>query len=253
MKQKKQRILNVLLVLVIAALAASGWRMYSNHVEDAAADAAADAMQAMKPPTPRPSPTQDSSSGNGLADTGYLMDFSSLWAENPDVVAWLSIPGTVIDYPVLQAADNEYYLERDITRTSNKNGSLFLDFRARADFLDFSSVIYGHNMHSGRMLTDVVNFKEEAFFDLHTVGTLYTPDRTFRLEIFAVAVTPPDSEWYNYAFVSIGQRQAQLDMMKRGAMHYRDIGLTVDDRFVVLSTCSYEFWDARTIVAARLV
>jgi len=235
MKKKKQRMLNCLLILFFIAATVCGLLIWSDHKGSAAADAAIDEAQDLKPP----------------ADDG-LMDFSGLRSENPDVVAWLTIPGTVIDYPVAQAADNDYYLHRDIQKTSNKNGALFLDCRVRADFSGFNNVVYGHHMKSGRMFQNLVQFKDKAFFDRRTSGILHTPGKTWRLEFFAVAVTCQNSEWYEYAFASIGEKEAHIQKIKNSAMHYRDIGLATDDRLVVLSTCSYEHEGARTVVAARL-
>jgi len=233
---KKQRILNVLLVVLFIAAAVCGWRFYSDYRRDAAADAAVGDTQARKP----------------SADNG-LMDFSDLQGENPDVIAWLVIPGTDIDYPVVQTGDNEYYLHRGAQKELNKNGALFLDYRVHADFSDFSNVIYGHHMKSGRMFQNLVKFREKDFFDSHTSGALYTPGNTWRLEIFAVAVIAQNSEWYEYAFASLGEKETHMQRIEASAAHYRDAGFAADDRIVILSTCSYEYEGARTVIAARMV
>jgi len=235
MKKIKQRMLDFLLILLFIAAAACGGRICSDHRGNVAADTAIDEIQRMKPPAD---------------DTP--MDFNGLLAENTDVVAWIAIPGTVIDYPVAQAADNDYYLYRDVRKARNKNGALFLDCRVPADFSEFSNVIYGHHMKSGRMFQNLTKFKEKAFFERHAFAMLHMPDEIWRLEFFAVAVTRQNSEWYEYAFASIGEKEAHLQKIKSSAMHYRDIGLTADDRIVVLSTCSYEYEGARTVVAGRL-
>jgi len=227
--------LNLLMALLLIGAAAYSWRLYSDYRADAAADAAADGARARKPGT-----------------DGGLMDFSGLQGENPDVIAWLAVPGTAIDYPVLQAGDNDYYLRRGLQGNANKNGALFLDCRVPADFSGFSSVIYGHHMKSGRMFQNLVLFKDKAFFDSHASCTLYTPGKTYRLEIFAVAVVGQSSSCYEFAFASPGERQAHLREIKNSAMHHRDIAVTADDRLVLLSTCSYEYTGARTVVAARL-
>jgi sortase B len=181
-----------------------------------------------------------------------LLNFSPLQTANPDIAAWLTLDGTDIDYPVVQGKDNSYYLTRTAEQKHSKNGAVFLDYRANPDFSDFSSVLYGHHMKSGKMFAPLVKFKEKAYFDSHTTGTLYTPGKTYRLELFAAAVTKPDSDYYNYAFVSPSERESHLNMIKDTAKLYKDIGITEQDKILTLSTCSYEYKDARTVVLARI-
>jgi len=230
--KNKRRILNTALVLLLAAILACGWLFYSDAKKSAAMDAAADLG---------PKPAQD----------GGTMDFTALQAGNPEIIAWLTVPGTAIDYPVLQGADNEYYLTRDAQKNPNKNGALFLDCRVHADFSDFSSVIYGHHMKSGLMLQNLVNFKDKAFFDTHGVALLFVPGRAWHMEIFAVAVVHRDSPLYGYAFFSPAEQEAYLALLREKAMYFRDPGFAPGDRLVLLSTCSYEYADARTIVACK--
>lgn len=233
--KKKRRILNAALVLLLAAALICGWRLLSERRESAAMDAAADAAQGSKP-----------------AQDDDAMDFAVLQAGNPDIIAWLAIPGTAIDYPVLQAADNEYYLTHDAEKKPNKNGALFLDYRVHADFSDFSSVIYGHHMKSGRMLQNLVLFKDKAYFDSHGEALLYMPGRTQRMEIFAVALVHRDSPLYAYAFFSPAEQEAHLALLREKAMFFRDPNLAPGDRLILLSTCSYEYADARTIVVCKV-
>ncbi|MCL2107352.1 MAG: class B sortase [Oscillospiraceae bacterium] len=234
MKKNIQRLLLALLILMLSAVYICGNILYRGYQENIAADN----IQRLKPPV----------------DTAEsLMDFEALHTQGPDIIAWLTVEGTVIDYPVLQGGDNAYYLRRDIKKQPNKNGALFLDYRVRADFSDFNNVIYGHHMRSGKMFQNLVKYKDRAFFDRHKTGYLYTPGRSWRLEIFAAAVTDQNSAFYRYAFLSPAEKDAHLHMLKSTALFYRDIGVTAEDVLLTLSTCSYEFEDARTVVLARLV
>jgi sortase B len=142
------------------------------------------------------------------------MDFTGVKAANAEITAWLVIDGTGIDYPVVQAPDNSYYLTHTAEKKQNKNGALFLDYRVHPDFSDFNNVIYGHNMRSGKMFAALVKFKEKAYFDAHTSGVLYAPGKTYRLEIFAVSIAKADSAHYGYAFVSPAEREAHLQMIQ---------------------------------------
>jgi len=242
----KKKIITVFTILVLISLLITGGKIYTDLKSDAAADAVIDeAMNELK--------LYD----NVLCDCGEAhnsgrFDFESGKKVNPDVIAWLTIPNTVIDYPVVQTANNDYYLERDIKKQRNKNGTLFLDYRVRGDFSDFNNVIYGHHMKSGRMFQNLVKFKEEAFFNNNKTGLLWTQKKTHHLEIFAVAIVHQDSELYRYAFASPAECDVHLQKIKNSAKFYRDIDVTEKDHLIIFSTCSYEFKDARTLVIARI-
>jgi len=241
----KKKIVTILLIVSIVSMCICGGVVYRDYRKNAAADAALGEIQEMKP---------DVSESTGANDIERLsiMDFTGFEESNSDIVAWLTVPDTNIDYPVMQAEDNDFYLLRDAKKRNNKNGTLFLDYRASAGFTDFSSVIYGHHMESGLMFQNLIKFKEKAFWDATPAAILYTPGCTYRLEFFAVAVVRQDSNLYEYVFEAPSDREAHIANIYSAAKFYRDIGVTEKERMVALSTCSYEFKDARTIVFARL-
>lgn len=88
--------------------------------------------------------------------------------EHSDSVAWLYIPDTNIDYPIMQSGDNDYYAHRATDGSYLYAGSLFMDYRCSSDFSDFNSVIYGHNMGNGTMFADIPNYENEEFFMNHS-------------------------------------------------------------------------------------
>lgn len=230
--KRKRKIALPLLLLALAALAVSGWQLWAAARERA--DSGAQAR--MKPET----------------QPGDLMDFTGLREQNPDIIAWLTISGLGIDYPVVQGTDNSYYLSHTAEGKPNKLGALFLDFRDAGDFTDFNSVIYGHYIKSGEMFRNLSLMREPEWFGRVTQGLLYTPGKTYRLEFFAAALAGSKSDFYQYAFPSPASRAAHLEMVRAGALQYRDIGVTNDDRLLCLSTCSYEYEGARTLVIARI-
>jgi len=97
-----------------------------------------------------------------------------------------------------------------------------------------------------------VRMREPATFNSVTDGILYTPDRAYRLEIFAAVLADQTSAFYQYIFSDLSSREAHLDMIRAQAVCFRDIGITVGDRLLTLSTCSYEYEGARTLVIARI-
>jgi sortase B len=237
--------------LSLTLLVAGIFHVYSDHRERAAMDA----QQRLKPPLPTPDATtaETEAAETEAGEAPPAMDFAGLRAQNGEIVAWLTVDGTAIDYPVAQAVDNEYYLTHTVERQPSQRGAIFLDFRNTPDLSDFNNILYGHDMRDGGMFGGLGRFKNTAYFDQHRTGTLFTPGQTFRLEVFAVVVTPATSGYFRYAFASPSEREAYVDSIRADAALWRDLALDPEtDRLVMLSTCSYEFEDARTAVFARL-
>ena len=166
----------------------------------------------------------------------------------PDAVGWLTVPGTRIDYPFVQAADNDYYLRRDLNGDDAQAGTLFLDCRCDG-MASPNTIIYGHNMKNGSMFGTLKAFADEAFFEEHTQGTIYLPRETLILEFFAyMVVKSTDAEIYG-----VERGEGYLNYVRQGARHFRDAGLAQGDRVVTLSTCSYEFNNARMVLLAKVI
>jgi sortase B len=232
--------------LSLTLLATGAFHVYSDHRERAAMDA----QQRLKPPLP----TSDVTTAEAEAgEEPPVMDFAGLRAQNGEIVAWLTVDGAGIDYPVAQASDNEYYLTHTAERRPSQRGAIFLDFRNTPDLSDFNNILYGHDMRDGGMFGRLSQFKDAGYFDQRRTGTLHTPSQTFRLEVFAVVVVPATSDYFRYAFASPSERAAYVDSIRADATLWRDLALDPErDRLVMLSTCSYEFEGARTAVFARL-
>jgi len=171
---------------------------------------------------------------------------------NPDIAAWLRLPNTEIDYPVVRGADNTFYLDHDVMKKKAASGSLFIDSGNSGGFTDFNTVIYGHNMNNGSMFGQLGKFADPAFFDGNAAGRLFLPDCTYALEIFACMGVNHDD-----AFIYGSARGADINefnrYVKANALQYRDIHISGGDRVVTLSTCTNVYEDARIVVLARLV
>ena len=167
---------------------------------------------------------------------------------NPDIVGWLTIPNTQIDYPFVIASDNAYYLNRNIHGKQAAAGSLFIDYRCAPDFTDFNTVIYGHNMRNLSMFGELRLFANMSFFLENTSGVIFLEDKTLTLEIFAyMVVQANDSIVY-----SISPEQDQFyDYISANAGNYREP--SARGQVVTLSTCSYQFDSARAVLLATIV
>ena len=105
-----------------------------------------------------------------------VVDFKALKKINPDIVAWIRIPDTSIDYPVVQGNDDFYYLTHTFKKAEHVAGAIFLDSDNNADFSDDKNIIYGHNMKDGSMFRGLRNFLDDEFLKEHHILYLYLPD-----------------------------------------------------------------------------
>ena len=181
------------------------------------------------------------------------VDFAVLQAQNPDIVGWIYSEGTVINYPILQGVDNDQYLRRLYDGTKSTLGSIFLDFRNLSDFSDLNSLVYGHNIRSGQMFASLSAYREQEYYEEHPVMWLLTPDKSYRIDLIAGMVVPSDSEVYEiYSYPE--DLQAGLEyVLANSTFDAGDVDAAAVERIVTLSTCSYDYNDARYVVIGSLI
>ena len=176
------------------------------------------------------------------------VDFASLWDINPDVVGWIRVPDTRIDYPILyDENDNEKYLHIDMAGEKSVSGSIYLDKDDLPDFASLHNVIYGHHMKDGSMFRDIMNFRDKEFFDSHREIYIYLPDREVKLRPFACLYTKPDGIRRKTRFSSEEKFNTYIEEMVKGAEIYAEPDQKIT-RIYSLVTCSYELDDTRTIL-----
>ena len=182
------------------------------------------------------------------------VSFEQLQRINPEVVSWLEIYGTGVDYPVAQSLeDNQKYLSTDAFGKEALSGSLYLDFRNSAHFTDFNTIMYGHHMASSMMFGDLAKFADQSFFDSHRYGDLFYDGSHHGVEIFAFAHTDGyNTTVYAPALTDGAARQHYLDYLGSIAQFQRDIGVSIDDHILVMSTCNNESTNGRDILVARI-
>lgn len=179
------------------------------------------------------------------------IDFEMLKEVNEDAAAWLYGPGTVIDYPVMKAEDYSWYLNHLPDGTYNGNGTLFLDYNNPPDFSGRLNIIYGHHMRSKKMFGSLEGYKKQEYFDENPYLYLYTPQGNYRIDLKYGCVIKA-GEWRDRAFMYEVNLDSLLSYASSMTTFKSDAGYSEDDKFIVLSTCSYEFDDARYIVIGVL-
>ena len=179
------------------------------------------------------------------------IDFEVLRTINKDAAAWLYSPDTVIDYPIMKADDYSYYLNHLPDRTANANGSLFIDYNNASDFSDPLTVIYGHYMKSGRMFGSLKGYKDQRYYDAHPYMYLYTEEQNYRIDLLYGCLIGA-GQWREQAFMYSVNAESLLAYAAYNTTFESGIEYEKGDRLIAMSTCSYEFDDARYVVIGIL-
>ena len=164
---------------------------------------------------------------------------------------WINIYNTYINYPVLQGDDNMYYLDKDMNSEYLISGSIFMNY-ANDGFDDKNTVLFGHNMKNGTMFADLNKYKQKDFFygnnniDINNGNHL-------EYEVFSVYITDAKDNYIQTNFENKSQYKEFLEKIQNKSIYQSDIEIDGDDKIITLSTCSYEFNDARLVVHGRLL
>lgn len=186
------------------------------------------------------------------------VDFDALKEQNPDVYAWISIPGTNVDYPILQSPDDDtYYLTHTIDGETATAGSIYTESYNSKDFTDPNTVIYGHNMKNGSMFRTLHEYEDKSFFDENREVYIYLPDAILEYRIFAAYVYDNRHLLLNFDFDDENVYQEYLDdiFAIRDMNSNIDTSMEVgtDDRIITLSTCNAGISTQRYLVQAVLI
>ena len=180
------------------------------------------------------------------------LDITALQQINEDVLGWIRIPGTEVDYPLLAGTDNEFYLEHNWKGEKAYVGSIFLECQNRSDLTDYNTILYGHNIVSGAMFGSLHKYQHDAYWKMHPYIYIVTEAGILRYEIFSSYNAAVDSQTYSLSFRKDETKRDFLIM----ALEYSDIntGITPDltDRILTLSTCNGSGYISRRVVQARL-
>ena len=191
--------------------------------------------------------------GEEPAEQKPLVDFAALQAISSQGVGWIMSDDRIINYPVMQGTDNTYYLTHLADGTYNGNGSIFVDYRNAGDFSDRNTIVYGHNMRNGTMFASLSRYSDWNYRSQHPELTLITPEGSFSLQVFAGCVVPGNSELYQLVFRSDEEFLMYLEKVRIMSEFSDDVQVRAEDKIVTLSTCSYNYDDARYLLFCKAV
>lgn len=187
-------------------------------------------------------------------DIQYEKVFSTLQEINKDTIGWLTVNNTRIDYPVVQAKDNDYYLRRDYYQNKNRHGWIFMDYRNNPDELNENTIIYGHNLANQTMfgtLRYALNsywYKKSA----NQIITFNTPNENMKFQIFSIYTIPTTNDYLDITFPTTDAYQAYIDLVKGRSIYDFNIEVTTGDKILTLSTCANGN-DKRLVIHAKLI
>ena len=176
------------------------------------------------------------------------VDFSTLKEKNQDIVGWIYSKDTPINYPVVQAKDNQYYLHRLINGEYNASGSIFMDYRNNSNLEDNNTIIYGHNMKSDEMFGTLQNYKNQEYYDNHKILYYFTQEKKYEIKLIAGYTASLEDDIYNLNEIN----QEQKEKLLQKSDFKSDVNINQNDKLITLSTCSYEYEDARYILIGIL-
>lgn len=193
--------------------------------------------------------------------TKKMLQLQEIKKENNDIVAWIEIPNTKINYPVLQTTDNEYYMTHTYKKEYSADGSIFLDKDYNWDLPSSNLLIYGHNNKNGNMFQDLLKYEDENYYKEHPTIEFTTVNEDSKYEIIAVFKSrvyyKSEQNVFRYYFFINAENEAEynyyVEESKKASLY--DTGKTAKygEQLLTLSTCEYSQEDGRFVIVAKKV
>lgn len=193
--------------------------------------------------------------------TEKMLQLEELQKENPEIIGYLEIQGTNISYPVLQTTNNDFYMKKNYKKEYSKDGSIFLDKDYNWEIPSSNLLIYGHNNKNGQMFCDLLNYKDESYYEEHPTIKFTTNKEEAEYEIIAVFLSrvyyKKEKNVFRYYYFINAENEEEynsfVENCKKESLY--DTGKTAKygDQLITLSTCSYHVEDGRFAVVGRKI
>ncbi|WP_144532006.1 class B sortase [Bacillus pumilus] len=180
--------------------------------------------------------------------------FNELRKVNDDIVGWINMKDTMIQYPIVQSRDNAFYLTRNYLKNDTRAGSIFMDYRNDVLHESPNTVVYGHRMRDGSMFAGLTNYLKKDFFDEHRTFQYDTLYQSYEAEIFAVYETTVDFDYIQTDFQDLEEYAHYLQAVRKKSIYQTKTDVSTDDLILTLSTCDHVLApkNGRLVVQAKL-
>lgn len=251
-------VMKCVFVICIIAFVTSGWLLADYYMKDMTANneylkaqslmSGGDSIQSDEELIPMPE--------------GYRDEFNALYQVNQKLCGWLKIGGTAIDYPVVHPDDNDYYLYHTFYDSYSTAGAPFLDYRCNftEEGMSDNTIIYGHNLNSGRMFHDIVNYKDVSYYKEHPLISYNTVYADYDWKIIGMFFTNADMSLEDsFAYHMFIDKQSDdefyeiLNEVMQRSFFTTGVDVNADDKLLMLSTCDNSFDNSRLVLVARMV
>ncbi len=177
----------------------------------------------------------------------------NLYDKYEDYRGWIKIDNTNINYPIVQGKDNSFYLDKDINKNYLSSGSIFMNYLNHG-FNDENTVLFGHHMRNKTMFAQLKKYKEKEFFYGNNDIVIEVENgKVLKYKVFSAYVTDAKDNYIKTNFDDKAQYKEFLEDIKNKSLYKSDIDVNENDKIITLSTCSYEFNDARMVVHGKLL
>lgn len=247
----KKRTAAVLIVLIIVAAAVALYFYYRPEIEAV---------------LPEPAPETQTDAAAPEEKVTVPAEYAEYYAQNSDFVGWIKIDGTKVDYPVVQADNNSYYLNHNFEKEYEGRGSIYMDKDCSAETLDTNTVLYGHNWLDTTMFSQLVKYSDFDFYKEHPVIEFNTRFEMHKWKIFAVFITTASASEdngyvFNYIYPYMGgvNYEGYMQELQKRSLYDTGVDVNEDDKLLTLSTCTREVdtddhrADCRIVIVARMV
>lgn len=180
-------------------------------------------------------------------------DIYAIQKENSDILGFITIDNTKIDYPFVQGKDNTFYLTHNILKEKDPNGAIFLDCSIDIKANPRNIILYGHNMKNGLMFRDLNKFKNKNFFIQNNIITLKIGNETFKYKIFSIEILDGYTNYIRTGFIDDKDFADYLDFLKKHSLYDTNESVNEKDFILTLSTCSYEKENGRLVVHGKRI
>lgn len=172
-------------------------------------------------------------------DSSFGISWKALRKMNPEIVAWIEVPGADISYPVVQGTDDTYYLHHSFSREKDAFGTIFLGSVHKKDFQESHCFLYGHNMEGNMMFANLNRYEEKEFWEECPEFYVYTPEKLLNYRIFSVQQAAALSPGFQYGY-ELGSKayQEQLKTLSGNSLYKTEVSLDAEAPMVTLVTCN---------------